>query len=126
KEAGVSTAEIDYINAHGTSTPLNDKIETMALKEVFQERAYVIPVSSTKSMIGHLLGAAGAVETIATLLPIEKGIVPPTINLEYPDPECDLNYVPQKAILKEVKFALKLSYGFGGHNACLILKKYEG
>lgn len=126
KEAGVSTAEIDYINAHGTSTPLNDKIETMALKEVFQERAYVIPVSSTKSMIGHLLGAAGAVETIATLLPIEKGIVPPTINLEYPDPDCDLNYVPQKAIFKEVKYALKLSYGFGGHNACLILKKYEG
>lgn len=126
KEAAISPEDIDYINAHGTSTPLNDKIETMILKEVFSDRAYVIPVSSTKSMIGHLLGAAGAVETIATILPLEKGIVPPTINLENPDPDCDLNYVPQKAILKEVKYAMKLSYGFGGHNACLILKRYEG
>jgi 3-oxoacyl-[acyl-carrier-protein] synthase II len=126
KEAELSIEEIDYINAHGTSTPLNDKIETMVLKEVFRDQAYAIPVSSTKSMIGHLLGAAGAVETIATLLPLEKNIIPPTINLEYPDPECDLNYVPQKAIFKEVKCAMKLSYGFGGHNACLILRRFEG
>lgn len=126
KEAALSIEEIDYINAHGTSTPLNDKVETMALKEVFRDQAYAIPVSSTKSMIGHLLGAAGAVETIATLLSLEKNIVPPTINLENPDPDCDLNYVPQKAIFKEVKCAMKLSYGFGGHNACLILRRFEG
>jgi 3-oxoacyl-[acyl-carrier-protein] synthase II len=126
KEAALSPQEIDYINAHGTSTPLNDKIETMALKEVFQDQAYAVPVSSTKSMIGHLLGAAGAVETIATLLPLDRGIIPPTINLEHPDPDCDLNYVPQKAISGEVKCAMKLSYGFGGHNACLILRRFEG
>ncbi len=124
KDADVSTADVDYINAHGTSTPMNDKYETKAIKGLFGEKAYQIPVSSTKSMIGHLLGASGAVESAATLLSIKNGIIFPTINYEERDPECDLNYVPNKVIRKDVNVALKNSFGFGGHNISLVFKKF--
>lgn len=115
---------VDYINAHGTSTPYNDKNETEAIKTVFKEHAYKMLVSSTKSMTGHLLGAAGALEGIATILAIKNDIVPPTINYETPDPECDLNYVPNKPIEKRINYALSNTFGFGGHNASLLFKKY--
>ncbi len=117
--------DVDYINAHGTSTLLNDAAETTAIKTVFGERAYNIPISSTKSMIGHLLGAAGAVEAIATVKTVETGWIHPTINYEYPDPACDLDYVPNKARQKDVRVAMSNSFGFGGHNAIVIFKKYE-
>ena len=123
-DGGVKPKEVDYINAHGTSTPLNDKIETLAIKKVFGDYAYKIPISSNKSMIGHLLGAAGVVELIATILSMEKETVPPTINYEFPDPECDLDYVPNKARPKKIKVALSNSLGFGGHNATLVVRKY--
>ena len=123
-DGGVKPEEVDYINAHGTSTPLNDKIETLAIKKVFGDYAYKIPISSNKSMIGHLLGAAGVVELIATILSMEKETVPPTINYEFPDPECDLDYVPNKARPKKIKVALSNSLGFGGHNATLVVRKY--
>jgi 3-oxoacyl-[acyl-carrier-protein] synthase II len=126
QDAKISPEEIDYINAHGTSTPLNDKSETLAIKKLLGEKAYKTPVSSIKSMIGHLLGAAGAVEFISTCLTIKEGIIPPTINYEYPDPECDLDYVPNKAREVNVKIAMSNSFGFGGHNVCLVLKKFEG
>jgi len=125
KDAGVSPQEVDYINAHGTSTPLNDRIETQAIKDLFGEHAYRVPVSSTKSMTGHLLGATGGVELIACLLALNEGVIPPTINYENPDPECDLDYVPNKARKLNIKIALSNSMGFGGHNAVLIVKKYE-
>lgn len=125
EDAGIKPEDIDYINAHGTSTPLNDKSETLAIKTLLGERAYEIHVSSIKSMIGHLLGASGAVEFIVTALTIKKGIIPPTINYEFPDPECDLNYVPNKAIEKDVNIAISNSFGFGGHNITLVLKKFE-
>ncbi len=125
ESAGVDKNDIDYINAHGTSTPLNDKYETKAIKEIFGDRAYQIPVSSTKSMIGHLLGASGAAESVATVLTIDKGIIFPTINYSEPDPECDLDYVPNKPREKEVHVALKNSFGFGGHNVSLIFKKFK-
>lgn len=125
KDAGISTDDIDYINAHGTSTPYNDLIETKAIKKVFGEKAYNLYVSSTKSMTGHLLGAAGSVEAAYCALAIKNSIVPPTINLENPDPECDLNYVPNKPINANIKYTLSNSFGFGGTNACLVLKKYE-
>jgi len=118
--------EVDYINAHGTSTQLNDKIETLAIKKVFGERAYKIPISSTKSMTGHLLGAAGAIELIATILCMEKGYVHPTINYEEPDPECDLDYVPNKARQYKINCAISNSLGFGGHNAVLLIKRFNG
>ncbi|MEZ0324158.1 MAG: beta-ketoacyl-ACP synthase II [Hydrogenothermaceae bacterium] len=121
----INPEEVDYINAHGTSTPLNDKIETLAIKEVFKDHAYRLKVSSNKSMIGHLLGAAGAVEAVATVKTIKEGIIPPTINYEYPDPDCDLDYVPNKAIEYKVKVAISNSFGFGGTNACLAFKAYE-
>jgi len=124
EDSNISSEQIDYINAHGTSTPLNDKIETLAIKKVFGKKAYEIPISSTKSIIGHLLGASGAVELIATILCMEKGYIHPTINLENPDPECDLDYVPKLARRKEVTCALSNSLGFGGHNAVLVVKKY--
>ncbi|MFZ8826454.1 MAG: beta-ketoacyl-[acyl-carrier-protein] synthase family protein, partial [Candidatus Caldipriscus sp.] len=114
-----------YINAHGTSTKLNDAVETLAIKKVFGERAYKIPVSSTKSMIGHLLGAAGAIEALATIMTIHTGIIHPTINYENSDPECDLDYVPNEARKKEVNVAISNSFGFGGHNVCLVFKKFE-
>ena len=124
KDAGVSKDEIGYINAHATST-FADKVETQAIKGVFGDRAYRIPVSSTKSMIGHLLGAAGGVEAVFSLLAIHRGVVPPTINLEHPDPECDLDYVPGRAREVSVKVALSNSFGFGGVNACLLFKRME-
>jgi 3-oxoacyl-[acyl-carrier-protein] synthase II len=124
KDAGLQLQDIDYINAHGTSTPLNDKFETMAIKTVFGEHAYKLHVSSTKSMVGHLLGAAGGVEAIATIKTITEGIIPPTINYEFPDPDCDLNYVPNKAIKKTVNAAISNTFGFGGHNASLLFVKF--
>jgi len=124
-DARINPDEVDYINAHGTSTPLNDKIETLAIKEVFKDHAYKLKVSSNKSMIGHLLGAAGAVEAVATVLTIKNGVIPPTINYEHPDPECDLDYVPNKAIEYSVKVAISNSFGFGGTNACLAFKAFE-
>lgn len=123
--AKINPEDVDYINAHGTSTQINDKIETMAIKNVFGNRAYKIPVSSTKSMTGHLLGAAGAVELIASMLAITKGVIPPTINYEFPDPECDLDYVPNTAREGKVDIALSNSLGFGGHNATLIVKRFS-
>ena len=125
KDAGISKEEVDYINAHGTSTQLNDATETLAIKQVFGQRAYEIPISSTKSMIGHLLGAAGAVEFIVCLLSIRDNIIHPTINYEYPDPDCDLDYVPNKAREKKVDVAMSNSFGFGGHNVTLIAKRFE-
>jgi len=117
--------DVDYINAHGTSTELNDRIETLAIKKVFGSHAYRLAVSSIKSMIGHLLGAAGAVELVATALTIYEGIIPPTINYEDPDPDCDLDYVPNQARQQEVRAALSNSFGFGGHNAVVLLKRME-
>ncbi|WP_339206984.1 beta-ketoacyl-ACP synthase II [Bacillus sp. FSL W8-1143] len=125
RDAGLSVEEIDYINAHGTSTPYNDKFETMAIKEVFGEHANQLAISSTKSMTGHLLGAAGGVEAIFSVLSIKDSVIPPTINLVTPDEECDLDYVANEARLKEVQVALSNSLGFGGHNATIIFKKYE-
>jgi 3-oxoacyl-[acyl-carrier-protein] synthase II len=124
-DAGLTIDDIDYINAHGTSTPYNDKNETIAIKNVFGDRAYDIPVSSTKSMTGHLLGAAGGIELIETALAIRDSKVPPTINYQTPDPECDLNYTPNKAVDHEIKAAISNTFGFGGHNACLCVKKYQ-
>jgi 3-oxoacyl-[acyl-carrier-protein] synthase II len=123
-DAGIKPDQVDYINAHGTSTPLNDKFETLAIKSTFGDHAYKLAVSSTKSMTGHLLGAAGAVEFIATVLAVQNDEIPPTINYETPDPECDLFYVPNKSLKRPVNIALSNSMGFGGHNACVIVKKY--
>ena len=123
QRAGVSPDEVDYINAHGTSTELGDIAETQAIKMLFGEKASKIPVSSTKSQIGHLLGGAGAVEAIATLMALEEGILPPTINYEHPDQKCDLDYVPNKARPANVRVALSNSFGFGGHNSALLLRK---
>jgi len=125
QDAGANPGEIDYINAHGTSTDYNDLAETQAIKAVFGEHAYRLAVSSIKSMVGHLLGGAGAVEGAATVLALKEGILPPTINYEYPDPGCDLDYVPNQARKVKIRFALSNSFGFGGTNACLILKGFE-
>jgi 3-oxoacyl-[acyl-carrier-protein] synthase II len=124
EDGGLRPEDIDYINAHGTSTPLNDKTETKAIKQVFGERARKIPISSTKSMTGHLLGAAGGVELIATLLCMENKLIHPTINYSTPDPECDLDYVPNTARPATIRAALSNSLGFGGHNAVITVKKY--
>jgi 3-oxoacyl-[acyl-carrier-protein] synthase II len=126
EDAGISPDRVDYINAHGTSTELNDKIETLAIKKVFGDHAYKVPVSSIKSMIGHSLGAAGALEAIACALSVSTDWVPPTINYEQPDPECDLDYVPNQARQCPVRVAVSNSFGFGGHNAVLVIKKFEG
>ena len=123
-KAGVEATEIDYVNAHGTSTPLNDAMETKAIKAALGEYAYKVPVSSTKSMTGHLIGAAGAIEPAICIMTILNGIIPPTTNYEYPDPECDLDYVPNTARQAEVTTALTNSFGFGGHNSVLILRRY--
>jgi 3-oxoacyl-[acyl-carrier-protein] synthase II len=122
EDAGVAPAEVGYINAHGTSTPFNDKIETAAIKAVFGEHAYKIGINSTKSMTGHLLGATGAVEAAFTALALHHQVMPPTINYEHPDPECDLDYVPNKARPAALRFGLSNSFGFGGTNASLLLK----
>ncbi|AIU81255.1 MULTISPECIES: beta-ketoacyl-ACP synthase II [Bacillus] len=125
KDAGIKPEEIDYINAHGTSTYYNDKYETKAIKTVFSDHAYKLAVSSTKSMTGHLLGAAGGIEAIFSVMAIKDSIIPPTINIETPDEECDLDYVPDKAREQDVNVVLSNSLGFGGHNATLIFKKYQ-
>jgi 3-oxoacyl-[acyl-carrier-protein] synthase II len=126
EDAGLTPDDVDYINAHGTSTPANDAAETVAIKGVFGERAYQIPISSTKSMIGHTLGASGAIESVACLKAIETGIIPPTINYENAGDDCDLDYVPnQSRKVENVRAVLKNSFGFGGQNACLVFKRYE-
>ncbi len=125
EDAGLQPNDVDYINAHGTSTPINDPIETLAIKTLFGDHAYQLAVSSTKSMIGHILGGSGAVEGIACIKTITDGIIHPTINYEYPDPDCDLDYVPNVARNKDVKVVLSNSFGFGGQNACLVFKKFE-
>lgn len=124
-DAGISTEDVDYINAHGTSTPLNDRIETQAIRTVFGEHADRLAISSTKSMVGHLMGAAGAVEAIACIKSLETGWVHPTINYENPDPDCDLDYVPNEARLLKPELALSNSFGFGGHNGCLIFRRWQ-
>lgn len=125
EDAGLKPEDIDYINAHGTSTEYNDKYETAAIKEVFGEHSYKLAVSSTKSMTGHLLGAAGGVEAIFTVLAIQNSVLPPTMNYETPDPDCDLDYVPNKVRKQEIRAAISNSLGFGGHNATIAFKKYE-
>ncbi len=124
-QAGLVSDDIDYVNAHGTSTPMNDKLETVALKKVFGEYAYELPVSSTKSMTGHLLGAAGAVEAAVCILALKHGIIPPTANYQSPDPDCDLDYVPNVARSASLEAVMSNSLGFGGHNASLIFRKYR-
>jgi len=125
KDSKIKPSQIDYINAHGTSTPLNDKLETLAVKRVFGEHAYNLKISSNKSMTGHLLGASGGVEVISTALTIKNNIIPPTINYNSPDPECDLDYVPNKSEKKIVDYAISTSFGFGGHNGVIVLGKYR-
>ena len=125
-DAGLKPKDIDYINAHGTSTQLNDKMETAAIKKVFGDHAKKVAISSIKSMTGHLLGAAGGVEAITCAMTIQEGIITPTINYETPDPDCDLDYVPNKARKAKVKIAISNSFGFGGHNATLALREFEG
>ena len=125
EDAGLDNNDIDYINAHGTSTAANDRGETKAIKMVFGDKAYNIPISSTKSMIGHLMGAAGAVELITCILAIKNGVLPPTINLEHADPECDLDYIANKARKKEINTALSNSFGFGGNNSTIVVKRFH-
>ena len=124
-DAGLTPEAVDYINAHGSSTPINDVTETKAIKRTFGEHAYNLAISSTKSMIGHPMGAAGALEAIACILAIYHGCIPPTINYEYPDPECDLDYIPNQARRQSVNIALSNSFGLGGQNACLVFKKFS-
>jgi 3-oxoacyl-[acyl-carrier-protein] synthase II len=125
-DAGVLLEQVDYINAHGTSTPLNDTLETVAIKRLFGDSAYNIPVSSTKSMIGHSLGAAGSLDAAACVKTITEGMIHPTVNYENPDPTCDLDYVPNQPRAKDVQVALSNAFGFGGQNACLVFRKYVG
>jgi 3-oxoacyl-[acyl-carrier-protein] synthase II len=126
QRAELNSSDVDYVNAHGTSTPINDRLETMAHKTVFGEVAHQVPISSTKSMTGHMLGAAGVVEAIACIKAIQDNVLPPTINLEFPDPDCDLDYVPHQAREKQVDVAMTNSLGFGGHNATLVFRRYAG
>jgi 3-oxoacyl-[acyl-carrier-protein] synthase II len=125
EDAGINLDDVDYINAHGTSTPYNDKNETAAIRTLFGDHAYKLNVSSTKSMMGHLLGAAGAVELAASVMAVKQGVVPPTINYEFPDPECDLNYTPNTPQERKVKHAISNTFGFGGHNACVLVSQFE-
>lgn len=124
-DAGITPADIDYINAHGTSTPLNDKSETTAMKLALGEQAYNIPISSTKSVTGHLMGAAGAVEAVFTIMAMRDSFIPPTVNLENPDPDCDLDYTPNAGVRANITYAMSNSFGFGGHNAVVVFKKYS-
>ena len=126
EDAGIGPDEVDYINAHGTSTPKNDLVETLAIKKVFADRAYAVPISSTKSMIGHALGGSGALEAIASIKSIERGEIHATINYEFPDPECDLDYVPNVPRRQQVDTVLSNNFGFGGQNACLVFRRFEG
>lgn len=125
QKAGLRPDQVDYINAHGTSTPYNDRTETYAIKDCFAEYAYRIPISSIKSMIGHTMGAAGAIEAAVSIMSILTGVIAPTINLRHPDPDCDLDYVPNQAREATVNVAMSNSMGFGGHNACLIFKRFH-
>jgi 3-oxoacyl-(acyl-carrier-protein) synthase len=126
RDGGISGDQVDYINVHGTSTPLNDKTETKVIKAVLGDYARKVAISSTKSMTGHMIGAAAAVEAVATVLAIRTGIIPPTINYEEPDPDCDLDVTPNVARERDVRYALKNSLGFGGHNAAILFKRWEG
>jgi 3-oxoacyl-[acyl-carrier-protein] synthase II len=126
RDGGISGDQVDYINVHGTSTPLNDKTETKVIKAVLGDYARKVSISSTKSMTGHMIGAAAAVEAVATVLAIRTGIIPPTINYEEPDPDCDLDVTPNVARERDVRYALKNSLGFGGHNAAILFKRWEG
>ena len=125
EQGNINPNEVDYINAHGTSTPLNDKIETRAIKTVFGDHAKELAVSSTKGAVGHLLGGAGGVEAGFLALAIHEGVMPPTVNYDNPDPDCDLYYVPNKSEKKEIRYGLSNTLGFGGHNAVVAFKKYE-
>jgi 3-oxoacyl-(acyl-carrier-protein) synthase len=124
-DAGVNTDDVSYINAHGTSTPVNDATETLAIKKLFGEQAYNIPVTSTKSVTGHAMGGAGAIEAIFCAYALKDGVVPPTWNYETPDPECDLDYVPNNPRQADIEITLSNSFGLGGQNACLVLGRYE-
>ena len=124
KKANLGPEDIDYISAHGTATVLNDRTETRVIKNVFGERAKQIPVSASKSMLGHLLGASGSIQAVITILAMNHGIAPPTVNLTHPDPECDLDYVPNKARPVKIKTAMSNSFGFGGHNSVLVFRQY--
>ena len=126
RDAGLDVSAVGYINAHGTSTPYNDKFETLAIKRVFGDHARRLAVSSTKSMTGHMLGAAGGVEAIATALALHHGVLPPTINYEHPDPECDLDYVPNQARKQDIEVAASNAFGFGGTNGALLFKRHQG
>jgi 3-oxoacyl-[acyl-carrier-protein] synthase II len=126
RKAGIQPQQVDYINAHGTSTPYNDKLETLAIKTLFGDHARALAISSTKSMTGHLLGGAGGLEAGISALAVYHQVAPPTINLEHPDPECDLDYVPCKSRAMPITYALSNSFGFGGTNAALLFKKYDG
>ena len=126
KDAGIDPKDVNYINAHGTSTGLNDQNETLAIKELFGDHAKNIAVNSTKSMTGHMLGAAGAVEAIAAILAVQEDVIPPTINLKEADPACDLDYTPNTAVKTTVEAAMSTSLGFGGHNACVAFRKMRG
>ncbi len=125
RRAGVEPEQVGYINAHGTSTPLGDLAETRAIKQVFGEHAYELPISSTKSMLGHMFGAAGAIEALVCALAIHHGVIPPTINYETPDPDCDLDYVPNEAREAQIDVALSNAMGLGGHNACVLLGRVD-
>ena len=125
ERAGLQPQDIDYVNAHGTSTELNDAAETRAIKHVFGEHAYSLPISSTKSVTGHLLGAAGALESVLCLKAVSEGVIPPTINYETPDPECDLDYVPNYTRASDFNVFLSNGFGFGGHNASIVVGRYE-
>jgi 3-oxoacyl-(acyl-carrier-protein) synthase len=125
ENSGLSVEQIDYINAHGTSTPLNDKSETAAIKTVFGPRAYQVPISSTKSMTGHLLGASGALEALICVQVLQNQLIPPTINYQTPDPDCDLDYVPNHARQARLSHVMSNSFGFGGHNATIILSRFQ-
>ncbi|MFW6069222.1 MAG: beta-ketoacyl-[acyl-carrier-protein] synthase II, partial [Chloroflexota bacterium] len=125
KDAGIELDEMNYINAHGSSTPINDRVETLAIKKLFGEMAYGIAVSSTKSVMGHAMGGTGALEAIFCAFALQEGILPPTINYETPDPDCDLDYVPNVARRADIRVAMSNSFGLGGQNACLILQRFD-